>query len=119
MEIGSSTTGSIVEDEEVIAKQKANTAGKQKATESGTEEVLELEQDASRPSGIAGVKQKETGEGDHQQHSEVVERGHTRTQTCIEHSKLLTINMVPPSAPSPPKKSWMWNSHSTLDALNA
>ena len=55
-----------MEDEEVIAKQKANTAGKRKATESGTEEVLELEQDASRPSGIAGVKQKETGEGDRQ-----------------------------------------------------
>ena len=47
--------------------------------ESGTEEVLELEQDASRLSRIMGVKQKETGVGDHQQHSEVAERGHTRT----------------------------------------
>ena len=79
MEIESSTSGSVVEDKEVIAKWKANTAGKRKAMESGTEEVLELEQDASRPSGIAGVKQKETGEGDHQQHSEVVECRHTRT----------------------------------------
>ena len=47
--------------------------------ESGTEEVLELEQDASRLSRIVGVKQKETGVGDRQQHSEVAERGHTRT----------------------------------------
>ena len=78
-EIESSTSGSVMEDKEVVAKQKANAAGKQKATESGTEEVLELEQDASRPSGIAGVKQKKTGEGDHQQHSEVVEHGCTRT----------------------------------------
>ena len=68
-----------MEAEEVVAKQKANAAGKRKAMESGIEEVLELEQDASRPSGIAGVKQKETGEGDRQQHSEVVERRCTRT----------------------------------------
>ena len=106
-EIESSTSGSVVEDEEVIAKQKANAAGKRKATESGTEEVLELEQDASRLSRIAEVKQKETGEGDHQQHREVVECGRTRTRRCIEHAKPLTINMVPPCdhpmrAPTPP-----------------
>ena len=79
-----------------------------------------------------GDKQKETGECECQQHSEVVEHRHTRTRRCIEHAKLLTINTVPPcdhpmqvlipppmSVPSPLKESWMWNSHSTLDALNA
>ena len=47
VEIESSTSGSVMEDKEVIAKQKANIAGKRKAMDSGTEQVLELEQDAT------------------------------------------------------------------------
>ena len=64
--------------------------------DSGTEQVLELEQDATRWSKIVGVKQKETGKHERQQHSEVAEHGRTRTQSRIEHAKLLTINTVLP-----------------------